>query len=325
MTAEAKVNMPQFFEQLIHLGCLDSADIFHTDDGFWGTTVSISGILSRKGISKFVNDQGQEKETGLFFDDWYLYAIAKDRDYEYSLFKMREQEFDACRGGDGDTPGITISFIPFRTDFLDACLTDPNGDHTNALNKAIDKVVSKKGQCHSAWIKKYFIRPEADAAYLIADQYVSYIASTAIEGAIATPIRYREKFSAYQQGKREKGFSRIYKFIEQNNLESGNVVCDHQNIYLSDSKNLPLCEKNVIMATHTANVNYYSFAAEVRFHALFLMPLAKIKLPVLRRSVYDSAIRADMSIDDTEFQGPTPYYNLNSRMVRQQFRLHEKQ
>ena len=40
-------------------------------------------------------------------------------------------------------------------------------------------------------------------------------------------------------------------------------------------------------------------------------------------SVYDSAIRADMSIGDTELQGWTPYYRENSRIVQEQFRYHK--
>ena len=40
------------------------------------------------------------------------------------------------------------------------------------------------------------------------------------------------------------------------------------------------------------------------------------------RSVYASAIRADMSVGDAEFQGPTPFYQETSRIVKQQYMLH---
>ena len=53
------------------------------------------------------------------------------------------------------------------------------------------------------------------------------------------------------------------------------------------------------------------------------MAPAKIKIPFLGKSVYDSAIRADMSIGDTELQGYTPYYRENSRIVQEQYRYHK--
>ena len=40
-------------------------------------------------------------------------------------------------------------------------------------------------------------------------------------------------------------------------------------------------------------------------------------------SPYASAIRADMSIGDAEFAGPTPYYRPDSRIVRKQYHCHK--
>ena len=100
------------------------------------------------------------------------------------------------------------------------------------------------------------------------------------------------------------------------------MICDHQFIYLEHPQQLCDHEKYAILATHTANTSFHSFAAEIRFHALFLTSLAKIPIPLIWRSPYDSAIRADMSIDDCELQGPTPYYRENSCMVRKQKQTH---
>ena len=47
----------------------------------------------------------------------------------------------------------------------------------------------------------------------------------------------------------------------------------------------------------------------------------KIRLP-MAGSPYASAVRADMSIGDKEFQGPTPYYNLYGKHVREQVKHH---
>ena len=94
----------------------------HTGDGFWMSRKSIADILLEKEIRTFPNDQGQLRECGLFFDDWHLYAIDAG-EWIYSLVKLREQEHDREEGriGDGDTPGVTVSFISFRTDNCISC------------------------------------------------------------------------------------------------------------------------------------------------------------------------------------------------------------
>ena len=68
----------------------------------------------------------------------------------------------------------------------------------------------------------------------------------------------------------------------------------------------------------------YSFAAEVEYHARFLTPMAKVRIPLLGKTLYDSAIRADMSVGDAEFQGPTPFYREASKIVKRQYVLHHK-
>ena len=42
-------------------------------------------------------------------------------------------------------------------------------------------------------------------------------------------------------------------------------------------------------------------------------------------SPYASAVRADMSIGDKEFQGPTPYYDLSGKLVSEQVKYHQEQ
>ena len=78
-----------------------------------------------------------------------------------------------------------------------------------------------------------------------------------------------------------------------------------------------------ILATHTGNTSVFSFAAEVEYHARFLTPLAKIKIPFYGRSIYDSAIRADMTICDTELEGPAPFYKDDAKIVKRQYALHQ--
>lgn len=94
-------------------------------------------------------------------------------------------------------------------------------------------------------------------------------------------------------------------------------MCDHENIYIQNVKLLCQHEKIVILATHTGNVSVHSFAAEIRYHAMFLNKMMKIRLP-LTGSPYASAVRADMSIGDKEFLGPMPYYDLSGGLVCEQ-------
>ena len=111
--------------------------------------------------------------------------------------------------------------------------------------------------------------------------------------------------------------------MEALNKAAGHVVCDNEYIYLEGQGELTEQEALAILATHTGNTSVYSFAAEVEYHARFLTPLAKIKIPFFGRSIYDSAIRADMTVGDTEFEGPAPFYKETSKIVKRQYELHQ--
>ena len=230
------------------------------------------------------------------------------------MVKLREQEHDKEQGriGDGDTPGVTVSFISFQTEILTQCLEAPTFEKRQALNREINRVVSFRGQHHNPMLKAYFEKTESMGAYLIAEEYVRKIASLAENGRVPTP-------DAYQKAK--KG-SRLPTFIEQNNAAAGYTVCDHRFIFIRDAGHLNPFEKLAILAAYTADVSFPSFAAEVQYHACFLTAPARIPIPFLGHSIYDSAIRADMTIDDCELEGPAPFHNLNSHWVRRQAQCH---
>ena len=94
-------------------------------------------------------------------------------------------------------------------------------------------------------------------------------------------------------------------------------------IYLANREAPTKLEAAAILATHTGNTSIYSFAAEVECHAKFLTPLAKLKIPFFGRSIYDSAIRADMTVQDTEFEGPAPFHSDDSKLVKRHIALHQ--
>ena len=319
METRVKPSVPSFFQELADIGCLNENSLVHTSDGFWAVTKSIADILAEKGITTFLNDQDQGRECRNFYDDWYLYAVDWADGYIYSLFKMREQEHDAENGriADGDTPGVTVSFIAFTTDFLKKCLEDPSAANRKALNQEINRVVAKRKQLHHKALKTYFIRPQAEGAYLIAELYVSFLATLAKDGYLAVPKDY---IALCAETSRKK--SRLPRFLDTNNAAAGYPVCDHKTIRLRDPAHLTVYEKNALLATHTADTSFHAFAAEVRYHACFLCPLARIPIPFLGWSPYDSAIRADMTIQESELEGPAPFHNPNSRWIRLQHKYH---
>ena len=312
-------SVPSFFAELAAIGCLPEEAVQHTSDGFWAAAKSIADILAEKGITTFPNDRDQERSCSRFFDDWYLYAVPSECGYIYSLFKMREQEHDAENGliADGDTPGVTVSFIDFRTDILKACLDDPSPAGRRALNQEINRVVSKRGQRHHEALKAYFIRPQAEGAYLIAELYVSFLAGFAENGKLPVPVRYA---ALCRESSGKKG--RLPRFIAANNEAAGYTVCNSEAVWLREPEHLTPYEKNALLAIHTADTSFHAFAAEVRYHACFLTPIARIRIPFLHWSPYDSAIRADMTIEESELEGPAPFHNPRSRWIRLQEKYH---
>ena len=321
MIEKTQRSLPEFFERLMKLQCFSGAEVSATSDGFYVAAVAIADILAYRGIATVPCCQGEDQmECRLFFDDWYLYAVETGDGHTYSLFKMREQEYDAKLGlrGDGDVPGVTISFIALETQILWECLCDSTEQNRRCLNAEINRVVAASGQKHSEALKQYFVRTEAQGAYLIAKLYTGYIASLAKNGKLPVPECY-----AAEYGKRGLR-GRVARFIEENNCFAGRVICDHATIWIGD----PHCpteeERLAILATHAGNTSLFSFAAEVQFHARFLTWWARIPVPFIGRSPYASAIRADMSIGDAEFTGPTPYYWPNSRIVKKQYDCHKE-
>ena len=317
-------NTPNIFKLLLSDMCIDKSDIIGTSDGFFMVNKSISNILSTKNAFDFLDSSGERLACSKFFDDWFLYAVPSENDYTYSLLKLREQEYDAEDGSpaDGDTPGVTISFISFNTETLMNCLADPDDENRKKLNTEINRVVAYKGQRHHKALKKYFKNPHSQGSYLVAATYVKAVASNADNGLLTVPEFYKEIVQRSVSYKNSEKLARLPRFIDVLNREAGCIVCDNENIYLKNQEKPTEYEALVILATHTGNTSVYSFAAEVEYHARFLTPLAKLKIPFFGRSVYDSAIRADMTVGDTEFEGPAPFYKETSKIVKRQYALH---
>jgi hypothetical protein len=309
--------VPAVFQQLLSNEDIAENEIVHTQDGFWMICKSLAEILARKNIFEFTDADGTQLACDKFFDDWFLYAVWGENGYVYSLLKLREQEHDAAGASpaDGDTPGVTISFISFECEVLLGCLACPTNENMQRLDCEIDRVVAQRGQRHDKRLKTYFINPKAEAPYLVVDLYVKRIAYFAQNGILDVPDYY--KVIARNKN------SRLPRFVESVNQVARRVVCDHEKIYIQDADNLTEHEYDVILSTHTGNTSKYSFAAEVEYHAKYLTSLARIKLPLLKKSIYDSAVRADMTIGDAERRMFAPYYRENSQKVKKQYELHK--
>lgn len=312
--------MPSFFQYLSDKKLISSDHVLVTKDGFCMINKSISSILISKEIDTFPDREDRILECRNFFDDWFLFAVPEHEAHVYGLLKMREQEHDLEQGrkADGDTPGVTISFISFSTDILKACLENPSGENRKKMGMEINRVVAYPKQNHHSSLKDYFIRPQAQAPYLIAETYVKHIAAFSAAGILNVPKAYKE---IHQKRGASAKYARVPDFLDQNNLDANRVVCDPEKIYIQNANQLSRHEKLAILATHTGNVSVHSFAAEVRYHAMFLTKLMKIRLPMVG-APYASAVRADMSIGDKEFQGPTPYYDLSGKLVQEQEKYH---
>ena len=183
-------------------------------------------------------------------------------------------------------------------------------------------MVVHRGQRHHKALKTYFKDPRSQGSYLVASVYVRKMASYAADGRLPVPESYGALVQKSVSYKSSAKFARLPSFIESVNKRAGHVVCDNESIFIKDQEALDEYEFAAILATHTGNTSVYSFAAEVEYHARFLFALARIKIPFLGRSIYDSAVRADLTVGDTEFQGPAPFYKEDSKIVKRQSALH---
>lgn len=315
--------IPDYFLKLIESSLIDEKNIEKTDDGFFCLNKSVSDILSGKEIYTFPAVYGKELKYENYFDDWYIYAIKNEEDFVYSLFKLREQEYDMYAGerADYDSPGVTVSFIAYDVNTLIKCLDKPTNESKTAMSDEINRVVARRGQKHHSAIKKYFCKTESKAAYLIAELYIKHILSFTHKGFIIVPQKYEEIYSASLIQSDDSKVNRLPDFIKCNNKAAGRIVCDHDKIYINNPLSPDRFEKLAILATHTADTSFNCFACEVQYHALFLNGLTKIKIPFVG-SVYENAVRADLSIDDSEFEGNAPYHREDSKLVKKHIGIH---
>ena len=332
---------PEIINNFIVNGTVNASDVKNTDDGFFIMTVSLAELFVRNNIYSLYN--GVEGTNGMdvtvFFDDWYLFAVTNGTIEKYGLYKMREQEDDFVEDeSDSDDPGVTISFIGLSSDIFKECFNSPSKVNTYNLLQDISKVTGPGVYEHDVDITAYFSKTESKGAYLIAEEYVKFIASTSANGVLSLPNKFillleniedlNEKIKnvwldnetrlALIQN-RDK-LLRLPNWLTKNNEKAGCIIYDpcSNTINISDVNNLTIYEKYAILASFTADVNFNSFAAEVEFHAKAVEDW-KSDIP----QWYAAAIRADMAIAEEDESGYyDEYYDLEGDLVKAQAEIH---
>ena len=154
-------------------------------------------------------------------------------------------------------------------------------------------------------ITTYFNTVASDGSYLIAETYVDMIAQTAINGYIPLPESFETSVA------RDRVVGVLNQINESAINDGGNAIYEGEadRIRINNPSNLSHLEKCAILATHTANVCFNSFAAEVQFHAEQTIDCYG---GLVLADFYEKALRAGMGIDEADdSQGSElmPYYS----------------
>ena len=191
---------------------------------------------------------------------------------------------------------------------------------------------------HDEVIVKYFADTASEGAYLIAENYIKFIAKTSVNGKLSLSSEYSEVLDLFKDYDKQLSncdkdseqydlikeereyYARIPEALYQINTDAGYTIYDEENmcINIADKNHLNKYEKYAILAAFTADVTFNSFAAEVEFHADAVCgALGDIE------AWYSHAVRADMSLESEryiiEFE---EFYNLESNIVIAQSKAH---
>lgn len=289
-------------------------------DGFSLCTQPLSALLEEKGICDTGISSRNPADVESYFDDWHLYRVSR-KETVYGLVKLREQEHDYVPGfSDRDDPSVTVSFIPFPIALLESLPyeSQPGQPEMTAFVSAFRDVTERFPQRHSPLLQAYFSDPESFGSYLIAKTYIKKLLTLHPNGSVPFPDKYI------------LASSRLLRGLGEIERRAGHPILDIQNqaLVIADPAKPTLEEQQAILALHTGNLSFNSFAAEVKFHADALVKW-QAHIPFAGfRIWYRAAIRADMQF------GPEnklyslffcPYYRPGSKLTRQQETIRGKQ
>ena len=309
---------------------IDEDDIVITEDGFFMINKPMSEILGNKDKANIKDTSLSESSDDVhnYYDDWYIYGIEdSEGNYTYGMLKLREPEND---GGDGENAGVTVSFVSFDINKLEAVLEEGEkwNESENGRKKMdefvdeFEKVILNKSSKHSNALKNYFNKTMSDAPYLIADLYINKVADVAKNPGNYGKIDLHEDFTKNaRKGVKDK--------LKKINKESGKMIYDEKNhcLHIEDPNNPTEYEKLAILIACTGDLSKNSFAAEIEYHA------DAIDRELIEMLKYDSAIRADMNafkekpgLDNLYRKWfEEDYLHLNSDEVTRQSEVHGKE
>jgi len=294
---------------------LEAADWLCTPDGFRLCRVPLSVLLHRLSISDTGISPINPRDVDSYFDDWHLYSVGNGNPH-YSLIKLREQEHDFVPGfADRDDPAVTVSFQPFPIKALELL---PRGADLGCAEmryfvECFRDVTERFTVPHDSVLQRYFSDPASEAGYLIAETYIKKLLALNPDGHIPLP----DKFFPVSK--------RLLDGIQR--LTAGSDIFNPKRrcLQIADPAAPTLAEQQTILAVHTCNLSYNSFAAEIQFHADALVNGLRYLPYVGKQYWYRSAVRADMQLERKSALYEhllCPYYNRNSSLMKRQMALH---
>ena len=168
----------------------------------------------------------------------------------------------------------------------------------------------------------------------MAETYVKFIASTAVNGNVSASNQYLSLIAKIQEYTDQINnpyevdketliylrhqLMRIPDALSENNERAGYEVFSNNQIHIQSTSNLNTYEKYALLMMCTANVTFNSFAAEVKFHSDALLSFWAVN-----PTWYNAALRADMALGEDRESGLfDQYYDLEGDLVQEQIRYH---
>lgn len=281
--------LPQDLKNLITIN-----DLIATDDGFAMCLKDISVLSTSLG---YTNINGYDLSL---YTSWYLYGISDVnlRNTVYSILKMR------IPSEEGDNRGVSIPFVSFD-------INEFYPDNSN-FGKIIYSMTNAGIRSKADKIlMNYFSNIDSKGSYLIAESMLNKI----IQSNNENTFNYKQT-----------GASKVDRIMEY--LRSNESITLNESAGTFTVNSWDQNAERAILAIHTGNTSFNSFAGEVRYHADAAIDSNYGKYlggTALNRYIdsliFGAGIKADMAPGEEESKDPLfskLYLNDDSVYVNQQ-------
>ncbi|MBP3348474.1 MAG: DNRLRE domain-containing protein, partial [Clostridia bacterium] len=246
---------------------LESEEIVKTGDGFYMSTIPLSIILSRKGLSVTMAE----------YSTSYLYSV-----------NQSGSSVDGLVGlviNDDASSKVSVSFIDFNGDSLSDCILNPTEANITALGESVLYTFNPNKSADDILVS-YFSNTQKSGGYLIAEVYIEkIIEKKCLNNEIELVDGITNRMVSTVEVK-------DYSMLDAvNAYNSDGIFVPNQNkIIISDKNNLTFDEKNMVLLSHVGNTSFHSFAAEIMIHAHYVNDF------IVGTFESDRVVIADMSI-----------------------------